>query len=57
MLVAVHIIGVCAVLIAATWLLDAHYVRPPQTPVTRQEQEPVADEPRSATGSETPSPA
>ena len=31
MLVALHIIGVCAVLIAATWLLDSHYVRPPQS--------------------------
>ena len=49
MLVAVHIIGVCAVLIAATWLLDAHYVRPPQTPVAQQKQ--------TAPVEETPSPA
>lgn len=29
LLVAIHIIGVCAVLIAATWLLDVHYLRAP----------------------------
>lgn len=29
-LVALHIIGVCAVLATAAWLVDAHYLRPPQ---------------------------
>lgn len=29
-LVAVHIIGVCAALAAAAWLVDVHYQRPPQ---------------------------
>jgi len=29
-LVALHIIGVCSVLAAVAWLVDAHYLRPPQ---------------------------
>lgn len=29
-LVALHIVGVCAVLATAAWLVDAHYQRPPQ---------------------------
>ncbi|WP_029089151.1 COX15/CtaA family protein [Brevibacterium album] len=33
MLVAVHIVGICTVLAAATWLLDAQYRRPGLRPV------------------------
>lgn len=37
-LVAVHIIGVCASLAAVAWLVDAHYLRPPQ----KDGEQPVA---------------
>lgn len=49
-LVAIHIIGVCAVLIAATWLLDSHYARPPQTAVLDEEQGEERDADRTAEG-------